>query len=61
MGMLLSFAPAKIAKPRPKQKSGTSASIIIFPGVRYERVNPLDMMSKVRKTPDLPLPGPVQY
>ena len=61
MGMLLSFAPTKAAKPRQKMGSGTTASIIIFPGVRYERVNPLDSMAKVRKTPELPKPAPIQY
>jgi hypothetical protein len=60
MGMLLSFSPHKAAKPRPKPDSGT-ASIIIFPGIRYERQNALDRLAKLAVKPELPKPEPVQY
>lgn len=61
MGMLLSFAPSqKAAKPRPKPSAGGTASIIIFPGIRYERPGALDRLGQMLK-PDLSKPGPVQY
>jgi len=37
MGMLLSFVPRTPAPSRPLDLAGIEASIIIFPGVRYER------------------------
>lgn len=58
MGMLLFFTPQKAAKPRPEQKPGATASIIIFPGVRYERPKPFDRMGSMLARPK---PGPVQY
>ena len=61
MGMLLSFSPHKATKPRPKPSSGTTASIIIFPGVRYERPKALDRIGQMLIKPDLQKPGPVQY
>ena len=64
MGMLLSFAPPKAAKakPRPKPAAGTTASVIIFPGIRYERQRVLGPVGQVRAVaPDLSKPGPVQY
>jgi hypothetical protein len=60
MGMLLSFSPHKPVKPRPKPDSGT-ASIIIFPGIRYERPSALDRLAKMPVKAELPKPGPVQY
>lgn len=35
--MLLSFVPRTLAPSRPLDLAGIEASIIIFPGVRYER------------------------
>jgi hypothetical protein len=61
MGMLLDFAPQKPAKPRPKPSSDTTALIIIFPGIRYERSSALDRVSPILVKPKLPKPGPVQY
>jgi hypothetical protein len=57
MGMLLSFSPIKPAKSRPKPSSGTSASIIIFPGIRYERQNVLDRIGQIIAKSELPKPG----
>lgn len=38
MGSVLSFAPRDVAIARkPPMASGATASIVIFPGVRYER------------------------
>jgi hypothetical protein len=37
MGSILSFVPRKAATNHHKHPRGTPASIIIFPGVRYER------------------------
>ncbi len=37
MGMVLSFSPRSGATGRSKA-SGEAAAVIIFPGVRYERV-----------------------
>jgi hypothetical protein len=42
MGTILSFVPRKAAKARPEASYGATASIIIFPGVRYERMNVSD-------------------
>ena len=61
MGMLLSFSPTKSAKSRPKPSSGTTASIIIFPGIRYERQNAIERIGQIMAKSELPKPGPVQY
>ena len=64
MGMLLSFAPPKAPRPKPGPKpgAGTTASIIIFPGIRYERQKTLAPTGQIRPGErDLPKPGPVQY
>jgi len=61
MGMLLTFAPSKAAKPRPRPTAGTSASIIIFPGIRYERPVVRDLIGQILTKPELSKPGPVQY
>jgi hypothetical protein len=61
MGRLLVFAPQGTAKPRPKPALGTTASIIIFPGVRYERSSPFDRVGQFMAKPGLPKPGPVQF
>jgi hypothetical protein len=63
MGMLLSFQPPKAAKPKPKLKlaQGTTASIIIFPGIRYERPKVVGRIGQILTRSDLPRPGPVQY
>ena len=57
MGMLLSFAPPRAAKPRQKPRPGSSASIIIFPGIRYERLNALDRLGQMMAKPELHKPG----
>lgn len=61
MGMLLTFQPRGAAKPRPKPNGEATASIIIFPGVRYEPSGALERLGKILVPPDLPKPGPVQY
>ena len=64
MGMLLSFAPPKAAKPKPRSKpaAGATAAIIIFPGIRYERQKMAGPVNQIRAlAPDLAKPGPVQY
>jgi hypothetical protein len=61
MGMLLTFTPPKAAKPRPKPSAGTTASIIIFPGIRYERPGVPSLIGAVLAKPDLPKPGPARY
>jgi hypothetical protein len=63
MGMLLSFAPLKTAKAKPRSKpaAGATASIIIFPGIRYERQKVTAPMKQMRAAPDLPNSAPIQY
>jgi hypothetical protein len=63
MGMLLSFRPLKAAKPKSKSKParGASASIIIFPGIRYERQKVVERIGQILTKSDLPHPEPVQY
>lgn len=61
MGLLLNFTPQKAAKQRPKPSAGATASIIIFPGIRYERPTALDRIGPILVKPGLPKPGPVQY
>lgn len=39
MGSVLSFAPREAATVRKPLAAGTTASIVIFPGIRYERHN----------------------
>jgi len=41
MGNLLSFAPRSAATTRKPIEAGATASVIIFPGVRYERPDPV--------------------
>jgi len=41
MGSLLSFAPRNAATTRKPMETGATASVIIFPGVRYERPDPV--------------------
>jgi hypothetical protein len=62
MGMLLSFRPLKAARPKtgPKPAAGATASIIIFPGIRYERQKPVGKAVKVRAA-NAERPAPVQY
>ncbi|TKD46893.1 MAG: hypothetical protein E5W98_08670 [Mesorhizobium sp.] len=36
MGMVLSFVPRTAATNRAERNTGTTAAVIIFPGVRYE-------------------------
>ena len=63
MGMLLSFQPLKAAKPKPKSKpaAGATASIIIFPGIRYERHKVVERIGKILTKSDLQYPEPVQF
>ena len=63
MGMLLSFRPLKAAKPKSKSRpaQGATASIIIFPGIRYERPKVVERIGKILTKSDLPHPEPVQY
>ncbi len=37
MGSVLSFAPRNAAMSRKPTDPGTTASVVIFPGIRYER------------------------
>jgi hypothetical protein len=37
MGSVLSFAPRQAATARKPVAAGATASIVIFPGIRYER------------------------
>lgn len=37
MATILSFTPRSASVPRPPLAIGTEGSVIIFPGVRYER------------------------
>ena len=61
MGRLLSFRPLKAAKPKPKPAQGATASIIIFPGIRYERPKVVGRIGQILTKSDLPHPEPVQY
>jgi hypothetical protein len=61
MGRLLVFTPHMAAKPRPKPALGATASIIIFPGVRYEQASVYERAGVRRGKPALPKPGPAQY
>ena len=40
MGSVLSFAPRNAAASRKQTAAGTTASVVIFPGIRYERPKP---------------------
>ena len=39
MGSVLSFAPRNAATSRKPTDPGATASVVIFPGIRYERPN----------------------
>lgn len=40
MGSVLSFAPRNAATSRKPTEPGATASVVIFPGIRYERPLP---------------------
>ena len=63
MGMLLSFQPLNAAKPKQASKpaAGATASIIIFPGIRYERQKVVERIGKILTKSDLAHPEPVQF
>jgi hypothetical protein len=63
MGMLLSFRPLKAAKPKTRSRpaQGATASIIIFPGIRYERQKVVERIGQILTKSDLPHAEPVQY
>jgi hypothetical protein len=45
MGMVVSFSPRNAALARKPLPAGTSGSVVIFPGIRYERassISPVD-------------------
>jgi hypothetical protein len=42
MATILSFTPRSASVSRPPLAIGTESSVIIFPGVRYERPNEAD-------------------
>jgi hypothetical protein len=46
MATILSFTPRNASVPRPPPAIGTESSVIIFPGVRYERPNEADARGK---------------
>ena len=46
MATILSFTPRTVSASRPPPSIGDAASVIIFPGVRYERPNDADVRKK---------------
>jgi len=63
MGSVLLFRPRSAAVRRERLPAGTSASIVIFPGVRYERENPaapcamtVELLRGVEPRQELPAP-----
>lgn len=56
MGMVLSFSPRAAAGNRHRQ-SGELASVIIFPGVRYERLEQEPRSAADAAAPREPSPG----
>lgn len=63
MGSIVSFVPRPAAKTRHVENHTAAASVIIFPGVRYER--PADAASDGSKSKetrtDQPIPGPLHH
>ncbi len=58
MGSLLSFAPRSAATTRKPVATGSTATVIIFPGVRYERPDPVYGGYKAARQPQAnPIPG----
>ncbi|WP_170971307.1 hypothetical protein [Mesorhizobium sp. GR13] len=47
MGMVLSFVPRTSASSQ-RQKAGELAPVIIFPGVRYERIKAEDKIDETQ-------------
>ena len=58
MGSVLSFAPRDAATVRKPLAAGDTASIVIFPGIRYERQDetPQTTSSKHETRQDKPRP-----
>lgn len=53
MGTVLSFQSHKRMVPRPPVAASSAASVIIFPGVRYERVPGAELAVTSRRTTEL--------
>jgi hypothetical protein len=54
MGSVLSFAPREAATVRKPLPAGDTASIVIFPGIRYERREPEARESAIKSMQTLP-------
>jgi hypothetical protein len=63
MGSILSFVPRPAAKTRRSEVYTVAASVIIFPGVRYERSsdNGSDRSTTADKQTDQRIPGPLHH
>ncbi|MGS1095936.1 hypothetical protein ACVCNR_15275 [Aquamicrobium terrae] len=57
MGIVLSFTPQSAAMKKPSRAYGTMGSVVIFPGVRYERAE-AGAAAPQGKTPLLPVELP---
>ena len=49
MGMVLAFVPPSAARKKPSRTHGTTATVVIFPGVRYERLEAGAALVQVKK------------
>jgi hypothetical protein len=59
MGSVLAFAPRDAASVRKPHPAGDTASIVIFPGIRYERHEPEAReatVGRAKTTQDKPQP-----
>jgi len=62
MGSVVSFAPRNAATNQKPIAAGATASVVIFPGIRYERpksgepVNDTDTLGLADPRCDMPLP-----
>ncbi len=58
MGSVLAFAPRVAATVRKPLAAGDTASIVIFPGIRYERHQPEPRQATGRAETTRDKPGP---
>lgn len=57
MGSIVTFVPRNAGVPQAPRTVGSSASIVIFPGVRYERTPPTTAVSGERMARATVRPG----
>lgn len=60
MGKVLSFQPRRKSVSKPLATKPSASSVVIFPGIRYERLTSAETVASKLRLPDLgPMPSPM--